>query len=378
MTSSLPGEALPVGPPEPGGDPAPRGKSAVKDTIVNAVAGVMLRTLPSVPNRVKRVLLGGHSVTIDGNTLDTTVQMMLAGQRAAGIQGLVSSPSVDVARSQFRILCTSFHQDLPVAAVTNLSIPGPVGPIRARHYKPFDSDAPLLVFFHGGGHVIGDLETHDEVCRKFCRDGRMHVLAVDYRLAPEHKAPAGSEDAYASYRWALDHAEELGADPTRVAVGGDSAGANLAAVVVQRARTEGTRLPALQLLLYPVANYKDQTRSRTLFAKGFLLTKRDTDWFAGHFIGGSGIDAADPRVSPLLAEDLSGLPPALVATAGFDPLRDEGNQYADAMRAAGVAVDHRVYRSLVHGFINLFPLGGDNATATTDVISAVRAHLSRG
>jgi acetyl esterase len=375
MSQSLPGQAPPVGP--PGDDPAPRGQSRSRDAIVNAAAGVTMRALPRIPNAVKRLLLGGRSVTVDGNTLDTTLQLMLAGQRATGIEGLVSSDDVHASRAQLRILAASFKQDIPVAAVTNLSIPGPAGPIRARHYRTAEATAPLLVFYHGGGQVIGDLDTHDDLCRLICRDGGVHLVSVDYRLAPEHKAPAAPDDAYAAYRWALDHAGELGADPARVAVGGDSAGGNLSALVSQRARDEGTRLPALQVLLYPVTTYSGETRSQTLFAEGYFLTKRDMDWFRDHYLTGADVDAADPRVSPLLADDLSGLPPALVLTAGFDPLRDEGNQYAEAMRAAGVTVDHRQFGTLVHGFANFFPLGGGSAVATTETISAMRAHLSR-
>jgi acetyl esterase len=283
-----------------------------------------------------------------------------------------------VARNQLRALAASFKKDVPVASVSNLSIPGPAAPIRARHYRPLNGeDEPLLVFYHGGGQVIGDLDTHDDVCRQICREAGLHVLSVDYRLAPEHKAPAGCDDAYAAFRWCVDHASELGADPGRVAVGGDSAGANLAALVSLRARDEGLRLPAVQLLFYPVTNYKDETRSQTLFAEGFFLTKRDLDFCRKQFLDGAQVDAADPRVSPLLADDLSGLPPALLLTAGFDPLRDEGRQYAEAMRKAGVAVDHREFGSLIHGFANFFALGAGSATAMAQTISALRAHLAR-
>ena len=243
---------------------------------------------------------------------------------------------------------------------------------------PIDGDGqPLLVFYHGGGQVIGDLETHDDLCRQICREGGLHVLSVDYRLAPEHKAPAGSDDAYAAFQWALDHAGELGADPGQVVVGGDSAGGSLAALVSLRARNEGTRLPALQLLFYPVTNYSDETRSQTLFAEGFFLTKQNLHWCRQQFLDGTRVDAADPRVSPLLADDFSGLPPALLLTAGFDPLRDEGRQYAAALREAGVTVDYREFGSLVHGFANFFPLGGGSATAMAETISALRAHLAR-
>ena len=212
MVSSLPAQATPVG--------APR---TAKGPIVNALAGFTLRSLPRIPDAIKRLLLGGHSLTIDGNTLDTTLQLMLTGQKVVGIDGLASSPDVAVARAQLSVVAASFRQNIPVASVTNLSIPGPAGDIPARHYRPIDGDgAPLLVFYHGGGQVIGDLDTHDDLCRHICRDGAVHVLSVDYRLAPEHKAPAGNDDAYAAYQWALDHAGELGADADRVAVGGDS------------------------------------------------------------------------------------------------------------------------------------------------------------
>lgn len=348
-----------------------------KDVVVNAMAGVTLRNLPRIPDGVKRLLLGGRSITVDGNTLDTTLQLMLAAQRPAGIDGLAAD-DVASSRARLEILAASFKQHIPVATVTNLSIPGPAGPIPARHYAPSAAAAaPMLVFFHGGGQVIGSLDTHDDLCRKICRDGALHVLSVDYRLAPEHKAPAGADDAFAAFLWASEHAADLGADPGRVAVGGDSAGGNLAALVALRARTEGPGLPALQLLIYPITNYRDETRSQTLFAEGYFLTKRDLRWFRARYLDGAQLDASDPRVSPLLAEDLAGLPPALVVSGGFDPLRDEDEQYVDAMRAAGVAVDHRQFGSLVHGWANFFPLGGGSASATTEMISALRAHLAR-
>jgi acetyl esterase/lipase len=173
------------------------------------------------------------------------------------------------------------------------------------------------------------------------------------------------------------HAADLDAIPDRVAVGGDSAGGNLAAAVSLLARDDGGPAPALQWLLYPVTDCTAQTRSRTLFGDGFLLTKHDLDYFTAQYLGGSGVDPTEPRVSPLLAPDLSGLPPALIATAGFDPLRDEGQQYAAALRSAGTVVDLRTMASVTHAFANLFPLGGGSAVATAALISALRAHLSR-
>ena len=361
-----------------------RSRSRRKDAIVNAATGVTLRALPRIPNGVKRVLLGCRSITLDGNTLDTTLQLLLAAQRAAGSDSLASSDDALAARSQLEILTARLKQDIKVAAVTDLLVPGPGGAIPARYYRP-DANAArsgspttaLLVFYHGGGFTLGSIDTHDDQCRLICRDGGLPVLSIEYRLAPENKFPAAVVDAFAAYRWAVDNACELGADPKQVAVGGDSAGGTLAAVVSQLARDEGVQLPALQLLIYPQTSLVNASRSKTLFANGFLLTNRDMAWFRHNYLNGAEVELSDPRVSPLLAPDLSGLPPALVLTAGFDPLRDEGNQYAEAMRAAGVIVDHRVSGSLIHGFISFFPLGGDSATATTEMISALRAHICR-
>ncbi|MCZ8380385.1 alpha/beta hydrolase [Mycobacterium sp. CPCC 205372] len=377
MTSSDALHAPRVGPEESGPGPAPRGRSTVRDAVVNAVTAASFRVIPRLPDVVKRVVLGGRSVTVDGNTLDTTLQLMLTGERVAGIGGLVASEDVAVARTQLRTVAAMFPCGI-AADVSDIEIPGPAGPIPARHYRPVQAvsgPAPLLVFFHGGGFVIGDLETHDDLCRRISRDGGMHVLSVDYRLAPEHKAPAAVDDADAAYRWAADHAAELGADPQRVAVGGDSAGGNLAAVVCQHARRDGVRPPALQLLIYPVTDLSSDTRSKTLFADGYFLTARDMNWFAANYVDGSSVAVDDPVVSPLLADDLRGLPPALVLTGGFDPLRDEGNRYAEALRTAGNAVELREESTLVHGFVNFFPLGGGSERATADMISALRAHL---
>lgn len=350
--------------------------------MVNAASSVLLPLLVRLPDRVKGLLLGGRTVTVDGNTLDVTLQFMLAAQRSSGVGGLVASSDVAAARTQLRKLASIIGPNIGpniAVGVSDMSISGPAGPIGARHYSPVDTGAegpePLLVFFHGGGFVVGDLETHDGLCRLMCRDAGVHVLSVDYRLAPEHPAPAAVEDCYAAYRWSLEHAAELGADPARVAVGGDSAGGNLAAVVSRLARDDQVDLPALQLLLYPGTNFAGETRSKTLFADGYFLTKMDVDWFRDSYLSGSEIDPSDPLVSPLLSDDLSGLPPAMVLTGGFDPLRDEGNAYAEAMAAAGVAVDHRQFGSLVHAFANFFPLGGASAIAMTETTSALRAQL---
>jgi acetyl esterase len=348
--------------------------------VLNVGSSITLRLIPRIPDPVKRLLLGRRTVTVDGNTMDTTLQFLLALLRLSG-GGFVASDDVAVARAQLRTLAGFL--DVPIAVgVEDLTVSGGAGELRARHYAPVNSTGsePLLVFYHGGGFVLGDLETHDTLCRLICRDGAVHVLSIDYRRAPEHPATAAVEDAYAAYRWASEHAAELGADPNRVAVGGDSAGGNLAAVTSQLARNDGFPIPALQVLIYPVTNFSagGHTRSSTLFADGYFLTKADMDWCRARYVGAGSVDGSDPRVSPLLADDFSGLPPALVTTGGFDPLRDEGTQYAEALAAAGVPVDHRHFGSLIHGFTNFFPLGGASASATAELVSALRAHLSRG
>lgn len=346
--------------------------------LQGTATNVGLKVIPVIPNGAKRLLSGGRSITIDGNTLDSTLQLTLAAQRATGINGLVINDDPTASRAYARQLALGFGGPQIHVGVTDLSIPGPAGDIPARHYCPASAEpAPLLVFYHGGGWVIGDLDTHDAVCRRACRDADIHVLSIDYRLSPEHPAPAAVDDAYAAFRWAHDHAAELGAIPGKVAVGGDSAGGNLAAVVSRLARDNGGPSPVLQWLIYPITDINAQTRSRTLFADGFLLTKHDIDWFHEQYVGNSAVEPDDPRVSPLLADQLSGLPPALIAIAGFDPLRDEGERYATALRAAGNAVDLRCFGSLTHVFINLFQLGGGSATATAELVSALRAHLSR-
>jgi acetyl esterase len=368
MTRSLPGAP----------DLQLKASSGWSGRLQSVVTNVGFKVLPWVPTRAVRLLAGGRSFTSYGNTLDPTLQLMLSGQRAVGINGLAVDADPVASRAQAREMARAFAGPQVHVGVSDLSIPGPAGHIPVRHYCPATAEpAPLLVFYHGGGWTIGDLDTHDALCRLTCRDADIHVLAIDYRLAPEHPAPAAVDDAYAAFRWAHEHGGDLGAIPGNVAVGGDSAGGNLAAVVSQLARDDGGPMPVLQWLIYPRTDFTAQTRSHTLFADGFVLTKHDIEWFEAQYLGGSGIEPTDPRVSPLLAERLSGLPPALIAVAGFDPLRDEGERYAAALLAAGTAVDLRSMGSLTHAFANLFQLGGGSAVATTELISALRAHLSR-
>lgn len=354
------------------------GRRAVKDRALIVGNRLGVKLIPRLPGGLKRMLSGGRAVTIDGNTLDPSLQMLLAAQRSLGVESLVVADDVAATRAGNRDLTRTLDEpDVRVAGIRSVSIPGPAGVIAARHYRPAvgGAPAPLVVFYHGGGFVFGDLDTHDAACRLICRDAGVHVLAVDYRLAPEHKAPAAADDAYAAYRWAREHAGELGADPRRVAVAGDSAGGCLAAVVTRQARDAGDPLPSLQWLIYPVTDWRGLARSRSLLGDGFLLTKHDLDWFRSMYVDGSGLDVTDPRVSPLLADDFAGLSPALVVTGGFDPLRDEGEQYAAKLRDAGVPVDHRRMNSMIHAFLNLNVLGGGVGRANAEMISALRAHL---
>ncbi len=266
----------------------------------------------------------------------------------------------------------------PMARVEAHTIPGPRGEIPARLYVSLDASAapqPLLVYYHGGGWVIGDLDTHDGACRFLAEHSGCRVLSVDYRLAPEHPFPAPVEDAIAAFKWAVEHAGMLGANPGLIAVGGDSAGGNLAAAVCLQVRDAGGPQPAMQLLLYPPTDATGGQASRDLFAEGFLLTRGDMDWFEAHYLP-DGCDHADPRVSMMRAEDVSGLPPAYVATAGFDPLRDEGETYAKRMSEAGVKVALQRQPGLIHGFANLTAICPSARAAMLEAAGALRMGLA--
>jgi acetyl esterase len=243
-----------------------------------------------------------------------------------------------------------------VGQVKELSASGPAGVIPLRSYRPRGSkDAamlPVLVYFHGGGFVIGDLETHDTLCRELANLSGCAVIAVDYRLSPEHRFPAAVLDCLAATRWVRDHAAELKLDASRIAVGGDSAGGNLAAVVAIDARNQGDLALAFQLLIYPATDLNSNAPSHTENGQGYLLTRDTMDYFSGHYIPDPS-QYDDWRCSPLRQPSLSNLPPALVLTAGFDPLRDEGAAYAERLSAAG---DRSVYVNFarqIHGFITM-------------------------
>jgi acetyl esterase len=265
-----------------------------------------------------------------------------------------------------------------IGTVTNVVAETDAGAIPVRLYRPKGADAgaalPTLVYFHGGGWVIGDLETHDVLCRQLTAEAAMMVAAVDYRLAPEHKFPAAADDAWAATRWIVANAGRLGVDTRRLAVGGDSAGGNLAAVVALMARDAGAPSIACQVLLYPVTNVGTETQSYLDFADGYLLTRDSMRWFFDHYLASSD-QAADWRVSPLRARSLASVAPALVVTAGFDPLRDEGEAYAQALRAAGVRVDYICYGGMIHGFAPMGRLIDTGNRAVSHVAASLREAL---
>ncbi|TKK83409.1 alpha/beta hydrolase [Kribbella jiaozuonensis] len=232
----------------------------------------------------------------------------------------------------------------------------------------------LLVFFHGGGWVVGDLNTHDALCRAIAADAGIRVLSVDYRLAPEAPAPTAAEDAIAAFTWAVEHAEDLGVDPDLIAVGGDSAGGNLAAVVAQQTVRRGLPHPALQVLLYPAVDLVARRPSRDLFSEGFILSENDIIWYRDHYTPDPTL-RPDPIVSPIRAKDLTGLPPTYLTTAGFDPLRDEGLEYAEALRAAGNPLTHIPHPTLCHGYANLLTVPGKIRQAHTHLTNYLRNAL---
>jgi acetyl esterase/lipase len=270
-------------------------------------------------------------------------------------------------------------KDVPIGGVENGAWPGPAGPLPYRMYRPLDAapgPLPALVYFHGGGFVIGDLDTTEGLCRMLANASGCRVISMEYRLAPEHRFPAAIEDAYAAVSWVAGHARALGIDADRIAIGGDSAGANLATITCQTAKQRGAPNLALQLLLYPTTDATTETPSRRALAEGYLLEKKSIDWFFAQYVP-AGIEAADPRISPLLAANLSGLPPAHIHTAEFDPLRDEGKAYADRLAAAGVEVEYTCHPGMIHHF---FCLGGAipyAARAIAEAGAAMKQTLAR-
>jgi acetyl esterase len=270
--------------------------------------------------------------------------------------------------------------DVGIGAIADRIFPGPGGDVGLRVYTPLGPAAPLLpglVFFHGGGFVLGDLESHDGLCRTISNESGCRVVSVDYRLAPEHPFPAAVEDCFAAVQWVAANAADLGIDAARIALGGDSAGGNLAAVAAVLAKKAGGPKIAFQLLIYPVAQLGGaETASMRENAKGYFLEKASMEWFTRLYCPEAS-QRSDPRLSPLLARDVTGLPPAYVVTAGFDPLRDEGKAYADKLDAAGVPVTYVNYPGMIHGFFSFRGLVPKAREAVAAAAAALRAALTQ-
>jgi acetyl esterase len=304
--------------------------------------------------------------------LDPQARMLMDQVAASGIRPFEEA-SVAEARQTIMMLATAAGEPEPVAKVENRTVPGPAGDIPLRVYTPEGrGPLPILIFFHGGGWVIGNLETHDAVCRLLTNRAGCLVASVDYRLAPEHPFPAAAEDAYAATRWVARSAATIGGDPARVAVGGDSAGGNLAAVVSLMARDRGGPSLVHQLLVYPVTDAPGETGSYRDNSEGYFLTAAAMRWFWNHYTGGAE-NPLDAYACPLRATNLRGLPPALVITAEFDPLRDEGEAYAARLRAAGVPVRMTRYPGMIHGFFGMGSLLDQGKAAIAEAVKSLRS-----
>jgi acetyl esterase len=263
-------------------------------------------------------------------------------------------------------------EPVEVASVLDRTVPGPAGEIPVRVYTPAgEGPLPVVVYFHGGGWVIGDLEVVDQPCRQLASAAGAIVVSVDYRLAPEHRYPAAFDDSYAATVWVGAHAAEIGGDPARLAVAGDSAGGNLAAAVALAARDRGGPELAAQLLIYPVTDFNFGTASYQDNREGYLLTKGSMQWFWAHYLGAQDLDK-DPYACPLRADSLVGLPPAYVATSEYDPLRDEGEAYARRLEEAGVAVTAKRFDGLLHGFFWMLAAVPSAAGVLDDMVGVLR------
>jgi len=311
----------------------------------------IVKAILRAPGPLLRRFAGAPIRSPEGLTLDLQLQVLLRMMKLTGEPELHEG-SVEASRHRMDRSARLLDFDgVDGVAVTDRTVPGAAGPRPARLYRPKDGGRGGLVWFHGGGFALGSITSHDGVCRALAKRARVTVISVDYRLAPEHPFPAGVEDAITASRWILANAATLDLDPRAIAIGGDSAGGNLTAVTTLALKHDERR-PAFQLLVYPGVDFTRQHASHDHFADGFILSRASIDWFIERYLPSSE-HVRDPRASPLFAEDLSGLPPALVLTAGFDPLRDEGTRYAERLREAGNDVEHLSADRMLHGFFNM-------------------------
>ncbi|MGW4370533.1 alpha/beta hydrolase [Nocardia takedensis] len=312
-------------------------------------ASATMRGMLALPTRVKRKF-AGPAIHRDGLELDLDTQLLLRLSNAfprPRLDPVTSPPRMRAAARRMAAIGRGRTIPMPVSDIT---VAGAATPLPARVYSPDGADS-ALVWFHGGGWVVGDLDTHDGLCRRLAARAGRTVISVGYRLAPQHPYPAAVEDTVAAYTDIVSRAARFGIAPDRVAVGGDSAGGYLAALACQRLAARDLPIPAAQLLLYPLTDFTATTGSRATLAHGFDLTRTDLEFFSRCFLPRH-IDPGAPDVSPLAVHDPGGLPPALIVTAGFDPLRDEAHAYARRLRDAGVTVTHHQFDGYTHGFAN--------------------------
>ena len=332
------------------------------------------RLLAQPPSRLRR--LAGRPVRIDGNELSVQPQVMVRLMRLIGERGAEEYDDVAAGRAAMNRQARMAAGSLPIGEVHDRTVRGAAGPLPARLYVPrgVTEVGPLLVFFHGGGMVYGDLETHDGMCRFLAETAGVRVLSVDYRLAPEHVFPAGVDDAWAAFEWVASNAADYDADPARLAVGGDSAGGYLAAATALRAAQEQVPL-AFQLLIYPMTEMFSSRASRTRFGEGFYLTADFMDRAETLYLAGA--DPRDPRASVLCADLtpklVKHLAPGYLVTAGFDPLRDEGEAYAEKLQEAGVRLEYRLAAGEIHGFANMVGWPGPALNELSRAAGALRA-----
>jgi acetyl esterase/lipase len=303
--------------------------------------------------------------------VDPQVQFLL-DQLAALDTPPINNLTPEYVRQQSRAQIAFFGEPEPIAHIENRTILGPQGDIPVRIYTPDGSGIfPLLVFFHGGGWVICDLDTHDGLCRGLANQASCVVVSVDYRLAPEHKFPAAPEDCYAATKWVAEHAAQLHGDASRIAVAGDSAGGNLTAVISQMARDRGGPPLIFQLMIYPATDFTMSSPSIDENAEGYYLTKDDMIWFTNHYLNNED-DKRNPQASPLFAANLQELPPAFIITAEYDPLRDEGEKYGQRLKEAGVPVTIHRYNGVIHGFVSMAPVLDQGKLAIEECARALR------
>ena len=340
----------------------------------------LVRAIGSLPVSVKKAL-AGRPIRRDGLELDLDMQLLVRLGNSWRQPALLREGTPDDARRLVSRAVRLMETRAPIGdvRVEPAEVSGEDGDLPARLYVPTEdhgrSNGGLIVYYHGGGWVTGNLDTHDQPCRLLANSSGARVLSVDYRLAPEHPYPAPTSDAVGAFREVCARANSFGADPKRVAVAGDSAGGHLAAVTALVCAADGGPAPAFQLLIYPVTDLANTARSRVTFESGFVLSTADMQWFEEQFAGPD-VDRNDPRVSPLLAEDLSGVAPAMVVTAGFDPLRDEGEAYAARLSEAGVPTLQRRYPGYVHGFASALAFGSGPSRALGEMGGVLRAALA--